>query len=455
VLTSKRSRLLAAFVGVVALAVPASAAAQDMGENMTLLKNLAPPEASTQSDLAFQGRYAYAGTYTGFRVIDVSNPASATQVAFFKCNGGQGDLSVYRDLLFVSVDSPQTKPECDSKGAPQGAATPGAWEGIRVFDISNPKKPEYIKSIRTDCGSHTHTLVPDDRRNLYIYVSSFGLTTGSIGPHCGQFHGKISVIHVPLRKPWRSEVVATPAVDVPVFDHRRVELGDEGLLDTTGCHDISVLAPRQLAAAACLSVGQLWDIRHITRPRLIRTFDTPEIRVWHSASFTWDGETLAFGDEAGGGSLGRCRPEDYPNTGAVWFYNVSNGAEVGTYKLPRTFGEMDHCTMHNFNFVPGIDRDVIVSAAYHGGTTVADVTDPANPVELGWFEANSPIEGSTGPVHAKTWSSYWHNRFIYANDEDRGVDVFKIDQPLLAGSAFLYRDNPQTQERLFGADNDH
>jgi hypothetical protein len=311
---------------------------------------------------------------------------------------------------------------------------------VRVFDISDPRDPRLIKSIATDCGSHTHTLVPSGRK-LFIYVSSYALTTGSLGPNCVQFHGKISVIEVDQKRPWRSEVVAEPAVNVPVFDHTRVELGSAGLQDTKGCHDITVLAPRKLAGAACLSVGQLWDISQPTSPRMIRQFNTPAVRAWHSSSFTWDGRRVAFGDEAGGGALGRCREQDYPDTGAIWIYDVSTGAELGNYKLPRFFGEEDHCTMHNYNFVPGINRDVLVSAAYHGGTTVADVTDPADPEEIAWYEAMSP--------HALTWSSYWHNGFVYANDIDRGFDVFSVADRRLRGAAHLKRNNPQTQERLF------
>jgi len=72
---------------------------------------------------------------------------------------------------------------------------------------------------------------------------------------------------------------------------------------------------------------------------------------------------------------------------------------------------------------------------------VADVTDPANPVEIGFYEAHNP--------HASTWSSYWHNGLAYANDSERGFDVFTLDHPFVAGAASLFRDNPQTQERLF------
>jgi hypothetical protein len=435
--------LVGVIVAVAALALPAAATAQDVhSENMTLLTNVPKFTPATQSDLAFQGRYAYAGTYDGLRVIDIQNPATAQQVAFARCPGSQFDVSVWGELLFVSVDSPRSDDGCNSTGAVGGASNPTAWEGVRIFDISDPLAPHQIKAVRTDCGSHTHTLVPAGKKSLFIYVSSYGLTTGSIGPNCEQFHGKISVIHVNLNNPEKAKVVAEPAVDVPVFDHTRVELGSVGLLDTSGCHDITVLKPRQLAAAACLSVGQLWDISDITNPQPIRTFNTPQVKAWHSSAFTWDGARVAFGDEAGGGALGRCREEDYPETGAVWVYDVASGAQLGNYKLPRFFGEEDHCTMHNYNFVPGVERDILVSAAYHGGTTVADLTDPANPVEIGYYEAHEP-------THALTWSTYWHNGFIFANDIDRGLDVFSIAHPSVAGAATLDRDNPQTQERLF------
>jgi hypothetical protein len=443
-------RFLAPTLGAIVLAasgVPASAShnADVHSANMTLEALLPKVDAATQSDLAFQGDYAYVGTYTGLRVVDISDPTNPTPVSFTPCPGSQFDVSVWDDLAFASVDAPRTNDTCASAGTT--AANPTAWEGVRIFDVSDPAAPAQIAAVRTDCGSHTHTLVPAGRQSLFIYVSSYGLTPGNIGPNCQQFHGKISVIHVNLKNPERAEVVAEPQVDVPVFDASRLELDDllppGSLLDTTGCHDITVLKPLRLAAAACLSEGQLWDISDIDSPQLIRRFTTPQVKAWHSSSFTWDGDRVAFGDEAGGGVIGRCREQDYPETGAIWIYDVSTGAQLGSYKLPRFFPEADHCTMHNYNFVPGVDRDILVSAAYHGGTTVADVTNPASPVEIGFYEA---VE----PVHASTWSSYWHNGFIFANDINRGLDVFSLDHPSVAGAATLDRDNPQLQERLFG-----
>lgn len=453
----RSSRLsVAAVLAVGALALPAQASAHlvdDVGathpptgggapdqhsSNMTLLRNL-PAVGGTQTDLAFQGRYAYAGTVNGFRVIDISNPAGATQVAFKQCTGSQGDVSVYEDVLVQSVDTPQSNPTCASTPLPN-AQSPTAWEGVRIFDISDPRNPEHIASVRTDCGSHTNTLAPAGRGSLFVYVSSYGLTTTSVGPNCEQFHGKISVVHIPLRNPEKAKVVAEPAVDVPVYDSDRLGIPSPALQDTKGCHDITVLKPRNLAAAACLSVGQLWDISDRTAPKPIRTFENSQVGAWHSAQFTWDGDRVTFGDEAGGGALPRCRAQDPSTVGALWTYDVATGAELGHYKVPRA--ENGVCTMHNFNYVPGVERDILVSSAYTAGTTVADNTDPANPVEIGYYKAGDPLA-------ANTWSSYWHNGFVYANDIVRGFDVFSLAHPSVAGAAVLDRDNPQTQERLF------
>ncbi|CRK55138.1 putative secreted protein [Alloactinosynnema sp. L-07] len=406
---------------------------------MALLKNLPKVDGATQSDLAFEGNYAYAGAFSGFRVIDISNPGAASQVAFKPCNGGQGDVSIYNGLLFSSVDTPQTKPECDS--ANTTAANPTAWEGVRIFDVRNPADIKHIASVRTDCGSHTHTLSPAGKGSLFIYVSSYAVTTTSVGPHCQQFHGKISVIHVALNNPEKAKVVSTPeTTGVPVFDHTRLEFSAPVLQNTTGCHDITVFKPLNLAAAACLSVGQIWDISDRAHPKVLHTITTPQVKAWHSAQFTWDGRRVTFGDEAGGGALARCRAVDQSTTGAVWTYDVATASELGHYKIPRV--EPGVCTMHNFSYVPGVDRDILVSAAYTGGTTVADLTDPANPVELGFYRPGDPIA-------ANTWSSYWHNGFIYGNDILRGVDVFAINHSAVAGAALLQRNNPQTQERMF------
>ena len=94
-----------------------------------------PVETYRNSDLAFWGRLAYAGHYEGFQVIDTANPRKPEVVSDFSCPGSQHDVSVWQGLLFVSVETPRSSPACDS--VPQ---TPG-FEGIRIFDVSNPRSP--------------------------------------------------------------------------------------------------------------------------------------------------------------------------------------------------------------------------------------------------------------------------------------------------------------------------
>ena len=133
-----------------------------------------PLETYRNSDLAFWGRLAFAGHYEGFQIIDVANPRKPKQIADFACPGSQHDVSVWQNLLFVSVEAPRSSPACDSV-----AQSPG-FEGIRIFDVSNPRSPVLVAGVPTDCGSHTHTLVPDPRHGrVLLYVASY---TASVIP---------------------------------------------------------------------------------------------------------------------------------------------------------------------------------------------------------------------------------------------------------------------------------
>ena len=84
----------------------------------------------------------------------------------------------------------------------------GAWEGIRVFDIENPRAPQQIATVYQDCGSHTNTLLPNPRgKSMYVLNSSYPLGEG---PTCGPLgaaegrkvnHGVVQVVEIPFREP--------------------------------------------------------------------------------------------------------------------------------------------------------------------------------------------------------------------------------------------------------------
>src|SRR5262245_8472653 len=142
------------------------------------------------SDLAFWGDTLVQGSYDGFRLIDISRPTEPRLISDVECRGPQGDVSICEHRVLVSIARPQTTPGCRSEDAdsadPLFVPPEGGWEGVRIFDISQPRRPELIASVTTDCGSHTNTLVPDlDNRRLLIYVSSYALAVQpDLAPDC-------------------------------------------------------------------------------------------------------------------------------------------------------------------------------------------------------------------------------------------------------------------------------
>jgi hypothetical protein len=411
-------------------------------DNMFLVANYDDEGTYRQgSDLAFWGNLAVLGNYDnpgGFRLLNIDNPASPVEVGQFVCRGPQSDVSVWRDLVFVSVDTPMAGPQCGAASAGTAQVTAGnGFEGIRVVSIADRANPQQIAFVDTDCGSHTHTLVPDEaNRRLLIYVLSYPL--GGQGVECNaESHRKISVVEVPLRDPAAARVVSTPDVSPAI-----------------GCHDVTVLMPRQLAAAACITESQMWDISDPANPRIVSHIVNPAINIHHSTTFDWGGSTLVIGDELGGAlaTPGCVDGDPHLPLGALWFYDVSDASTPvvqSSFSIPQQEISI-FCTAHNFNTVPTRnDRDILVSAWYNGGTTVLDYTDPANVQQLGFY---IPKE----PAIAAAWSSYWYRGYIYVNnfDEDvnslsalsRGFDVLAFADPATAKAIKASRLNPQTMD---------
>lgn len=396
----------------------------------------------TGSDLAFWGSRMIAGNLAsgsnlgGFRIVDIGNPAAPAELGQFTCRSSQADVSVWKNLVFVSVDTPLDRPGCEgavNAGAVQ--VTSGqAYEGIRIVSISDPANPRQLAFVDTDCGSHTNTLVPDEANDrLLLYVLSYPL--GGQGTECNaESHRKISVVEVPLKNPAAARVIATPDVSPAV-----------------GCHDVTVFTGRKLAAAACITESQIWDISDPAAPRVVAHIANPAINIQHTATFSWDGDTVVIGDELGGAAVapGCVDGNEHLPLGALWFYDVSNPAAPalrGTFSTPQQ--EVSAlCTAHNFNTVPTrTAADVLVAAWYDGGTTVVDFSDPSAARQLGFYTP-------TAPRPATAWSSYWYRGFIYANNYEntapsRGIDVMAIGDPLLKGAIKVNRLNPQTMEPL-------
>lgn len=140
--------------------------------------------AFINSDLAFRGTTVYQGNFSGFKVWDVSNPGKPQLLSAVRCATDQGDPTIIGNLLFISAESPRSRNDCGMQGVEDGA---DRMRGVRIFDVSNPRAPRLVHNIQTCRGSHTHTLVPHptNDRVVYLYVGgSSGVRDSSEMPEC-------------------------------------------------------------------------------------------------------------------------------------------------------------------------------------------------------------------------------------------------------------------------------
>jgi hypothetical protein len=430
--------------------------------------------AFANSDLAFQGNHLFQGNFYGMSIYDISNPANTKLLTSMVCPGGQGDVSVYKNLMFMSVEMPNGRLDCGVQGFPPEPPPPAdedkdktkddkdkdkgkkhhipvaqkeRFRGVRIFDISDLQNPKQVAAVQTCRGSHTHTLVidPNDKDNVYIYVSGTSFVrqpeelAGCSGekpdkdPNTALF--RIDVIKVPLAAPQDAKVVSSPRVFI---DPRTGAInglnnggthgkkGSEKPADTDQCHDITVYSTIGLAAGACSGNGIVLDIKDPEHPKRVDAVNDPNYSYWHSASFSNDGSKVVFTDEWGGGLGARCRPTDPNKWGADAIFRLKDDklTFANYYKLPAAQGDTENCVAHNGSLIPVPGRDIEVQAWYQGGISVMDFTDPANPFEIAYFD-RGPIDPKM-LVLGGDWSAYWYNGYIYGSEIARGLDVFQL-----------------------------
>jgi hypothetical protein len=403
--------------------------------------------AVANSDLAFRGDYVVVGNFNGFMIYDVSDPKNPRLRSSVVCPGGQGDVSVYGDLLFMSVEETRGRVDCGPQGVAE-RASPERFRGVRIFDISNLDLPTQVAAVQTCRGSHTHTILADprDAENLYVYVSGAAMVRpaeeleGCVMPgpegegvdESALF--RIEVIRVPLASPHEARVVSEPRVfadeqtgDVaglwPGGDHGP---GTQRTAQTNHCHDITVYPELGIAAGACSGNGILLDISDPVNPVRIDEVSDPNFAYWHSATFSNDGTKVIFTDEWGGGTAPRCRATDRPEWGANAIFEIVDGRlrHAGYYKLPVPQTSTENCVAHNGSLVPVPGRDIKVQAWYQGGISVFDFTDPANPFEIAFFDRGPLSEEQL--MLGGHWSAYWYNGLIYGSEIARGLDVLRL-----------------------------
>jgi hypothetical protein len=394
------------------------------------------PGRTVNSDIAFWGDLAFNGNYDGFRIIDISDPDDPQLVSWTHCNGDQGDIVVWEDVLVRSWNAGKAVArDCDGQTVPPG------WEGVHIFDISNLADPELVGEVELSarpeadafgCGSHTATAVPDlENDRLVVYNQ----TSGGPCPFVG-------VLEVPLDDPGSASFLRNEPLEEADAPHdSAVILGDVNMLAVASHDHANIFS---IGAPGGGSFEDPEFLYTITEPGVCNEPGNPLCNGnWHSAGFTWDGEVIILGWEPGGGAAPECEASDPAVKKSAFFYDAETGAKLGQWTLPRPQTAAENCTIHNYNVVPNRNgRDVLVVGNYQAGTWVVDFSDPASPVTLGWSDPDPLVPTQLGGV----WSSYWYNNFIYESEITKGLNVFRFSGKETGGAKRLDHLNPQTQE---------
>jgi len=422
--------------------------AKDDEEELTIeessRKLRSPMLSFSNTDMAFKDNLLIAGSYHGFNIYELQENGVPNLITSVVCPGGQGDVSVVEDILIMSVEETRGRVDCGLDGVGPDPS-PERFRGIRIFDISDIRKPRQVGAVQTCRGSHTHSVVagPTTDNKIVVYNSGTGRVreedelNGCIGSIPGDVrtaYFSIDVIEIPIGNPANSRIVSSPRVfadnDKGIIgglwrggDHGD---GTQDTRPTNQCHDITVFPSAGIAAGACSGNGILFDISDPYNPVRIDAVTDPGFAYWHSATFNNDGTKVVFTDEWGGGGRARCRAWDPLTWGADAIYDIEDGKLIfkSHYKMPAPQSESENCVAHNGSIIPIPGRDIFVQAWYQGGMSIMDFTDSLNPTEIAYFDRGPIFEDTltTGGY----WSTYFYEGFIYGTEITRGLDVFKL-----------------------------
>jgi hypothetical protein len=379
------------------------------------LLNPAIGNPDIHTDIAFWGKFAIQGNWDGFNIRNIKDPDNPTQVGRAFCNGPQGDVVVFKNIVVRTWDA-----NASGTTTCGGEPVPAGFEGLHVFDISDKTSPELVASVDLPCGTHTATGVPD-RMNQRLLIYSSNSNTP-----CPW----LDIVEVPFDSPEDASFIRQEPTDHTCHDFG-VILGDAMKGACAGGEGVRVFS------MGGPNGGSLVD------PLLLFHVEELGVTIGHSASWSWDGEVIIFGHEPGGGVQAQCQATSPPVNRTMFFYDADDGTKLGEWTLPRTQSATENCTIHNYNTIPLKNgRDLVVSGNYQSGTSVVEFTDRANAVELAWSDPPPIVPTDLGGA----WSSYFYNGYIYETNITEGLNIFEYTGPQVKGTFNLRYLNPQTQE---------
>ncbi len=456
------------------------------------------------SDMAFGTHYVYQANFAGFTIWDITDPANPVMASVTKCITSQGDPTIVGNLLFLSAEGAGNRNDCGDGGVQDPK---DHMAGVRIFDVSNPKAPKFVKNVQTCKGSHTHTLVPSpkDPRIIYLYVSGqqaarpetelAGCKNGTDPADPTNSLFQLDIIKVPLDHPEQAEVIPGARIFTglggageckqfcaPVDPRQAAAPPTRPAPDPampTGprnCHDVTAYPAMNLLLASCSTHSIVVDISNPEKPvRLDALTDTNNFQGRHTAAFSNDGKKLIQTDEWGGGTSPMCQASSMLELGGNTVITLDakkKQTQRAYFKLPSAQSAEENCVSHNGGIIPVPGRDLYVQGWYQGGVSIMDFTNADSTFEVGYFDrgsidppkgadvpqpaAGTPAVRGGGNVIGGSWGAYYWNGLIFSSELDRGMDILELTpSPQLSANeiaaAKLVRFdayNPQSQPKM-------
>ncbi|MBU6365388.1 MAG: hypothetical protein KJT01_04200 [Gemmatimonadetes bacterium] len=355
--------------------------------NLKVVAKAVSPEGFlgiTNSDLAFTGNYVIQGNYNGPVIWDISNPAKPALVTAYSCPASQNDVSVYKNLMFMSAEAQNGRVDCMPGGVREAVSTQ-RMRGVRIFDISDIKAPKLVANVQTCRGSHTHTVLedPKDKANIYIYVSgSSGIRpaaelTGCAGDvsaaDASSSRLRIEIIKVPLADPSKAAVVGRANIFTGLKEPPRHGLSDADK------EQASAQLARARASGAFIAKNPQSGADMVVPPQLVRMALDSIVKARGGSGTATGADSAAL---RGGiqGVMNRM------------FAGAAGGPGGGNGAL----SERSQC--HDITVYPALG---FAGGACEGHGLLLDISDPVNPVRL--------------DAVADSNFAYWHSA-TFSND---------------------------------------
>jgi hypothetical protein len=388
---------------------------------------------AVNSDLAFTGNYAIQGSFNGFQVWDISNPKSPVLTTSYYCPASQSDVSVYKNLLFVSGEANTGRLDCGGEGVKE-AVSKDRLRGLRIFDITNIKEPRYVANVQTCRGSHTHTVLedPKDRENVYVYISGSapvrpadelaGCVKETPDKDSSSALFRIEVIKIPLAHPEQAAIVSSPRI----FDNLTAPArhGDSP-------YDAAIAA--QAATDARAKGGftaNIMGAETVLPPAFIGPMLDSMVRARNGAGAPTAADSTAL-------------------RGAI--QGIINKM-VGTSAAPAAGPHPGPSQCHDITVYPSLG---LAGGACEGYGLLLDIRNPANPVRLGavadsnfsyWHSATFNNEG-TKILFSDEWGGGSQPKCRATDRKDWGADaIFALENGQMVFKSYYKMSAPQTAQ---------